>query len=267
MAPGHGLGTFGEHLRRWRDARRLSQLQLAVDAGVSPRHLSFIETGRAQPSREMVLRLAVQLQLPLREQNVLLLAAGLAPAFEARAWASPELSAVREAVAMVLAAHEPFPALAVDRAWNVVMSNCGAPLLAEGVAPELLGARANVYRISLHPEGLRPRVVNFADYARHLVARLRRDAATSGDRDLFALLREVESYPGMPAVADGDGHPGDVALPLRLRSACGELSFITMIATFGTPFDVTVAELAIESFFPADAATARLLRDRPPVVA
>lgn len=267
MATGNGVNEFGGQLRRWRQARRLSQLQLAVDAGVSPRHLSFIETGRSQPSREMVLLLGDQLRLPLREQNAMLLAAGFAPAFEQRAFDSPEMSTVRESVELVLKSHEPFPAIAVDRKWNVVMSNCGAPLLAEGVAPELLGAATNVYRLSLHPNGLRPRVLNFAEYARHMVARLRHDATISGDLELVELLREIESYPGIRAIAGPSPSRGAVALRLRLKSAIGDLSFITMIATFGTPFDVTVSELAVETFFPADPATAQLIRDRPLAVA
>ena len=262
MGLGNGVSEFGKQLRKWRQTRRLSQLQLAVDAGVSPRHLSFIETGRSQPSREMVLLLAEQLELPLREQNAMLLAAGFAPAFEGRSLDSPEMSVVRESVAMVLKSHEPFPAITVDRKWNVVMNNCGAPLLTEGLSLERLGPVVNVYRLSLHPDGLRPRVLNFPEYARHLVARLRHDATLSGDGELFELLSEVESYPGMKSIAGISPSRGNVALPLRLRSAQGDLSFITMIATFGTPFDVTVSELAVESFFPADDITARLVRER-----
>ena len=200
MTAVNGVNAFGGQLRRWRQSRRLSQLQLAVDAGISPRHLSFIETGRSQPSREMVLHLGDHLRLPLREQNVMLLAAGFAPAFEQRALNSPEMSSVRESVEMVLKSHEPFPAIAVDRKWNVVVSNCGAPLLAEGVSPELLGAAANVYRLSLHPKGFRPRVLNFAEYACHMVARLRHDLTVSGDLELAELLEEVESYPGMRTI-------------------------------------------------------------------
>jgi transcriptional regulator with XRE-family HTH domain len=253
---------FGVHLKHWRRVRGFSQLHLSVNAGVSARHLSFIETGRAQPSREMVLLLASQLQVPLREQNAMLLAAGFAPTFLQRDLNEPELDAARDAVRLVLANHDPFPAIAVDRKWDVLMSNCGAAALAEGVAPELLAPTMNVYRISLHPDGMRNRVVNFADYARHLLGRLRHDAAVSGDAALHALLREVEEYPGIKSMPGAITSRGEVALPLRLRTAGGELSFITMIATFGTPFDVTVSELAIESFFPADEATARQMRAR-----
>lgn len=261
MREENGSGGFGPKLRRWRQARSLSQLELAVTAGVSPRHLSFIETGRSTPSREMVLLLAHQLRLSLREQNGLLLSAGFAPVYEERAIDSPDMAAVKDAVTMVLKAHEPFPAIAVDRRWNVVQSNCGAPLLAAGAAPELLETPVNVYRLSLHPKGMRPRVRNFDAYALHLVARLRHDVMTSGDPELSSLLEEVERYPGVRALAGARVERGAVALPLRLATELGELSFITTIATFGTPFDITVAELAIESFFPADEATARAVRN------
>jgi hypothetical protein len=210
----------------------------------------------------MVLLLAQHLQLPLREQNTMLLAAGFAPAFEQRPLDAPEMNAIKAAVEMVLTGHEPFPAIAVDRKWNVVMSNCGAPLLAEGVAPELLIPPINVYRLSLHPQGLRRRVLNFDQYARHLVARLRHDATTCCDPDLQALLAEVESYPEIRSIAGTTIGRGNVVLPLRLKSDHGELGFITTIATFGTPFDITVSELAIESFFPADVATAQRIRAR-----
>jgi transcriptional regulator with XRE-family HTH domain len=252
--------AFGPRLRYWRQSRSLSQLQLAVGAGVSPRHLSFIETGRSTPSREMVLLLAAELRLTLREQNALLLAAGFAPVYAERPLEAADLAAVRQAVEMVLRAHEPFPAIAIDRRWNIVQSNGGAPLLAAGAAPELLTPPLNVYRLSLHPHGMRPRVRNFEAYALHLVARLRHDAVTSGDAELRALLREVESYPDIREIAGSRVEPGAVALPLELSTALGDLSFITTIATFGTPFDITVAELAIESFFPADESTARAVR-------
>lgn len=197
---------------------------------------------------------------PLREQNALLLSAGFAPAYEERSLDTADMAVVRDAVAMVLGAHAPFPAIAVDRNWNVVQSNCGAPLVAAGAAPELLEPPVNVYRLSLHPDGMRPRVRNFEAYALHLVARLRHDVVTSGDSELRRLLEEVETYPGIRALTGARIERGAVALPLRLATELGELSFITTIATFGTPFDITVAELAIESFFPADEATARAVR-------
>jgi len=260
MAPSAAT-AFGDQLRRWRQIRAMSQVDLAVSAGVSPRHLSFIETGRSAPSREMVLLLAGHLRLSLREQNALLLSAGFAPIYEERPLDAPDMMAVRDAVRMVLDGHEPFPAFAVDRRWDVVMSNCGAPLLAAGAAPELLQPPINVYRLSLHPQGMRPRVRNFETYAVHLVARLRHDALTSGHAELQRLLEEVERYPGIRALTGGRVERGAVALPLLLTTDVGVLSFITTVATFGTPFDVTVAELAIESFFPADEATARAVRN------
>lgn len=260
MAHADAPVTFGDRLKTWRRTRRLSQLQLAMEARVSPRHLSFLETGRSQPSREMVHLLAEQLRLPLRERNALLLAAGYAPAFERRDLGAPEMGAVRDAVSMILKNHEPFPAIAVDRRWDVVMSNGAVPLIAEGVAPELLAPPANVYRLSLHQDGLRRRVLNFDEYARHLLGRLRHDVEVSGDADLLALLGEVEAYPGLRSIAKVAPQRGNVVLPIRLRHGSGELAFITTITTFGTPFDVTVEELAIESFFPADQATAERVR-------
>lgn len=254
--------AFGELLKKWRTMRRYSQLQLAVDLGVSSRHLSFIETGRSKPSREMVLRLAEHLDLPLRERNVMLLSAGFAPAFEQRSIEAPELSAVRDAVEMVLKGHEPFPAIAVDRSWNVMMSNCGAAFLGEGVAPELLTPAPNVYRLSLHPNGFRPRVSNFQEYAGHLVARLRRDSAVHGGPELQALLAEIETYPGISELSAPLAGRGSIALPLCVESDDCELAFITTIATFGTPYEVTVSELAIETFFPADNFTADYVRSR-----
>jgi transcriptional regulator with XRE-family HTH domain len=255
-----GHEAFGVKLRHWRQVRNLSQLELAVAAGVSPRHLSFMETGRSAPSREMVLVLANQLRVPLREQNALLLSAGFAPVYDERPIGAPDMAAVKDAVAMVLGAHEPFPAIAVDRKWNIVQSNGGAALLAAGASPELLEPPINVYRLSLHPKGMRPRVRNFDAYALHLVARLRHDVMISGDAEIQALLDEVERYPGIRALTATRVERGVVALPLRLTTELGELSFITTTATFGTPFDITVAELAIESFFPANEETARAVR-------
>lgn len=252
--------SFGEKVKSRRRSLGLSQLQLAVDAGVSSRHLSFIETGRSRPSRDMVLRLADELRVPLREQNALLLAAGFAPAFEQRDLDAPALSAVRAAAALVLASHEPFPAVAIDRHRNIVMSNRAAELLSRDVGPEALGPPLNIYRLLLHPQGLSRRIVGFDEYRGHLLGRLQRDAELSGNAELYALLAEVEAYPGARAIAKATPHRGDVALTLRLRDEAGELAFITTIATFGTPFDVTVSELVIESLVPADEATARRVR-------
>lgn len=252
--------TFGTQLRTWRQKRRLSQLHLALDAGISARHLSFLETGRSRPSRDMVLLLAEQLRLPLREQNALLLAAGFAPSYGEQPFDAPELDAVRDAVDLVLANHEPFPALAVNRRWDVLRSNQGAGVLIEGIAPFLLGPPLNVYRASLHPEGLRRRILNFEHFAGALLSQLRRDAEASADPELSELLNEVENYPALQRQDRRSPPPSYVVQPLQLRSSLGTLSFITTIATFGTPYHTTVAELAIESFFPADAATAQRLR-------
>lgn len=253
--------TFGELLRTWRERRKLTQLDLSTQSGVSTRHLSFLETGRSKPSREMVLDLAEHLQLPLRERNVLLTAAGFAAVYGRTPLDAPEMEAVRSAIELVLSGHEPYPALAVDRYWNIVSMNQAAALLAAGIAPDVMGSPPNVYRISLHPEGLAPRVVNFAEFAHHLLERLRHDASVSADPQLAALLGEVEGYATVRALPRPSfEHPG-VVVPVRLRHPRGELSLFTTIATFGTPVDVTVDELALETFFPADAATARRLND------
>lgn len=246
----------GDLLRDWRQRRRLSQLELASDAEVSTRHLSYLETGRALPSRAMLLRLAERLEVPLRERNALLTAAGYAPMYAQRSLDDPALAAARAAVELVLAGHEPHPALAVDRQWMLVTYNRVVPLLLQGLPPQLLEPPVNVLRLSLHPQGLAPRIVNLADWRAHLFARLARDIELSGDAQLVALRDELLAMPAPPeAVAQSD-RPG-VVVPLQLRLPDGSVwSFISTTTVFGTPLDVTVAELAIESFFPADAATA-----------
>lgn len=249
--------AFGEQLRAWRMRRRLSQLALALEAELSTRHLSFMETGRAQPSREMVLRLAERLEVPLRERNRLLAAAGYAPAYAERAMNDPDMSAVREAVAGVLAGHEPYPALAVDRHWNLVQANRIVPLFLQGLPPALLAPPTNVLRLSLHPEGLAPRIRNLPEWRAHLLARLARQIETTGDAQLEALHAELRAYPCAEA---GPGVPAALVVPLRLDSPLGELNLISTTTVFGTPMDVTLEELAIEALFPADAATAAALR-------
>lgn len=253
--------TFGDLLRTWRQRRRLTQLELSARSEVSTKHLSYLETGRSNPSREMVLELAEHLEVPLRERNDLLSAAGYAPVYSRTPLEAPEMQAVRSAIDQVLAGHEPYPALAVDRYWDVVAMNDAAGLLATGVGEELMGPPPNVYRVSLHPEGLAPRVVNFADFAHHLLARLRHDVAVSADPRLAALLREVEAYPTVRELGRPSPDHGAVVVPVRLRHPRGELSMFTTIATFGTPVDVTVAEIALETFFPANAETARRLNE------
>lgn len=250
----------GDLLRDWRVRRRLSQLELAGDAEVSTRHLSYMETGRALPSRAMLLRLAERLDVPLRERNELLTAAGYAPMYAQRGLDDPALAAARAAVELVLAGHEPHPALALDRQWNLVASNRVVPLLLQGLSAELLAPPVNVLRLSLHPQGFAPRIVNLADWRAHLFARLARDIELSGDAQLIALRDELLAFPAPTDAAHAD-RPG-VVVPLSLRQPDGSVwSFISTTTVFGTPLDVTVAELAIESFFPADQATARALRD------
>ncbi|MFW5418169.1 helix-turn-helix transcriptional regulator [Nocardiopsis sp. CNT-189] len=254
----------GELLREWRNRRRISQLELSLQAEVSSRHLSFVETGRSRPSREMVLRLGDCLGVPLREQNRLMLAAGYAPVFEERPLEGAGMGPVREAVRRILAGHDPYPAVVVDRAWNMVDANGSAAALLEGVHGDLLAPPVNVLRVSLHPEGMAPSIANLGEWRDHLLHRLRAQADWTGDAGLEALYRELLSYPGGGRHGRGCGEeraaPG-IAVPLRLRRGEAELSFISTVATFGTPLDVTVSELAIESFFPADEATARALGD------
>jgi transcriptional regulator with XRE-family HTH domain len=248
-------------LREWRQRRRLSQLGLALDAEVSAKHLSFVETGRAQPSREMVLRLAERLDVPLRERNALLLAAGFAPLYRERPLVDPALQSARDAIDRLLAAHEPYPALAVDRHWNLVMANrLVAPLMA-GAAPGLVAPPVNVMRLSLHPQGLAPRIVNYSQWRSHLLQRLQRQVEVSGDPELAALLEELRDYPEHEDgsdVSDEFAVEG-VVVPLQLAVDGGVLSFFSATTIFGSPVDVTLAELAIESFFPADSTTAKAL--------
>jgi transcriptional regulator with XRE-family HTH domain len=252
--------SFGMHLRHWRQHRRMSQLDLAQEADISTRHLSYVETGRAAPSREMVLRLAERLAVPLRERNALLVAAGYAPMYRQRSLDDPAMLAAREAVQLVLKGHEPYPALAVDRHWQLVAHNALVPLLMAGAAPQLLEGPINVLRLSLHPEGLAPR-------RSHLLERLQQQIAATGDAQLQALHDELAAYPvadpGAEAAAGG-GELASVVVPFCLRTDAGLLSFISTTTIFGTPVDVTLQELAVESFFPADAPTAQALRSLAP---
>ena len=262
--PPAGVGVL---LRDWRQRRRRSQLDLALDAGVSARHVSFVETGRAKPSREMVVHLADQLEVPLRERNRLLLAAGYAPVYAERTLDDPEMAPVREALELVLQGHEPYPAVVVDRGWNVVAGNRANPLLLdplllEGCAPELLAPPLNVLRVSLHPDGMAPRILNLGAWRAHLLERVERQVALTGDADLARLRDEVAAYPG-PEHEGPTEVIGDIVVPLHLRTLAGdELRFFSTMATFGTAVDITVAELSIESFFPADEATARAMREQ-----
>ena len=260
--------TVGALVREWRERRRLSQLELALDAGISARHLSFVETGRSKPGREMLLRVLERLGVPFREQNRLLLAAGHAPAFPERSLEDPELAPVREALKVILTGHEPYPAVAVDRGWNLVAAN--APMLALAGAvdidPTLLEPPVNVMRVGLHPRGLGPLMVNLGDWHAHWLERLGRQLATTGDEQLAALIEEIAGYPVPEPERDlAAGIRSDEILgPVKVRApGGGELSFFGMFASFDTPFEVTTSELAIELLFPADRATAELLEDLP----
>jgi transcriptional regulator with XRE-family HTH domain len=249
--------SVGGLIREWRTRRRMSQLDLAAEADVSQRHLSFVESGRAQPSREMVMHLAESLDIPLRQRNRLLLAAGFAPSFPERGLDDASLSPAMDAVRLVLKGHEPNPALAVDRHWTMVAANAGvAPLLADIREASLLKPPVNVLRVSLHPGGLAPRIVNLPEWRGHLLARLRRQNEAFADPALEALEQELRAYPG--GVSHGPpprDHASAIAHLLRLKVGGDVLSFISTITVFGTPLDVTLSELAIESFFPADEAT------------
>lgn len=248
---------IGQLLRGWRERRRLSQLELAIQAEISTRHLSFVETGRAMPSRDMVLRLAEQLEVPLRERNHLLLAAGYAPIYPRTPLDSPVLAPVRAAVRQVLSAHQPYPAVAVDRCWHLVETNASIGVFTDGVAAPLLTPPVNALRLSLHPAGMAPRIVNLGEWRAHLLGRLRRQVALTGDPELAELYDELRGYPcGQPEPEIELPGPGDVVVPLRIRDGDRELAFFSTVFAFGTPLDVTVAELTIESFFPLDEATA-----------
>jgi transcriptional regulator with XRE-family HTH domain len=253
--------AIGDLFREWRQRRRLSQLDLALRADVSARHLSFVETGRSQPSREMVLHLAERLEVPLRERNALLLAAGYAPAFTERPLQDPALAGARDAVERVLAGHEPYPALAVDRHWNVVTANRAIAPFLTCVSPVLQQPPVNVLRASLHPDGMAPRIANLGEWRAHIFARLRRQIDLSGDPVLADLLGELRGYPAPGGDAAPTDRPAAVVVPLRFVSPAGMLDFVSTTMVFGTPLDITLSELALEMFFPADAATGAILRD------
>ena len=256
--------SVGELLRSSRERRRFSQQALALAADVSPRHISFLETGRAQPSRDMLLRLAEHLEIPPRQRNALLIAAGFAPLYPQRNLDDPELQAARQAIDRLLTGHKPYPAHAVDRHWTLVASNHVARPLLAGVAPELLRAPVNVLRLSLHPDGMASRIANLGQWRAHILHRLHQQVESSADPTLTALYAELAGYP-MPEGGETVGPPRDlyaawVVVPLRLRTEWGLLAFFSTITIFGTPVDITLTELAIEAFFPADTMTAEVLR-------
>jgi transcriptional regulator with XRE-family HTH domain len=255
----------GELLRAWRQRRNLSQLALASDSAVSTRYLSFIETGRARPSREMVTHLAEQLEVPLRERNVLLMAAGYAPIFGERALEDPSMEQARNAIDRLLVAHEPYPALVVDRHWSMVAANEAVRVFTDGVAPELLKPPANVYRIALHPLGMAPRILNFAEWSGVVMQRLRRHARVSGDPEIQALYEELCGYPSVElARPEAEGTQLDPLLLHRFELAGDgeDLSLFSTVTTFGSASDITLAELSIEAFYPADDTTRAALQAR-----
>ena len=248
----------GSLLREWRTRRRVSQLELSSETGVSTRHLSFIETGRSRPSREMVIRLAEHLDLPLRERNAILLAAGYAPVYAQTPLTAESMRDVRRSLQALVDAHQPCPAMAVDHAWNLVLANDVAFGFVEGMPDELLEEPLNVIRLLMHPSGLRSRIDNFADYSTHVLQRLHRQERATGDSAIRELIRECEGYPGVNPPRDTPLHIAPL-LRMRMPPAPEVLSFITVVSTLGTPYDVTLDEIVIESFFPADALTARAI--------
>ncbi|SEF61655.1 DNA-binding transcriptional regulator, XRE-family HTH domain [Thermomonospora echinospora] len=255
----------GEQLRAWRQRRRLSQLELALEADVSTRHLSFVETGRSAPSREMVLRLAEHLDVPLRDRNLLLVSAGYAPVYAETSMDEPRMDSVRAALRQVLTGHEPYPAVVVDRFWNLIDANAAAALFTERATPELLEPPVNVLRLSMHPAGMARDIINLGEWRAHMVDRVRRHVALTADESLARLYQELRDYPVTEAETESPFEMptgNEVFVPLRIRSGDRVLSFFSTIATFGSPVDITVAELAIESFYPADRPTADFLRER-----
>ncbi len=254
---------FGEMMKRWRASRRLSQLDLALNAQVSARHLSFIETGRARPSRQMVIQLAEALDVPLRDRNALLQAAGFAPVYRETALDAPEMAHVKSVLQFILERHEPYGAVVLDRHWNVLMANKGMerfyPFIAD---PAAGGTPTNVMRLTFHPQGFRPYIVNWPEVAAPLLQRLQREAAASwADTGSSDLLREMLSYPGVQQDwANADVERASLLLPVHLKKDEVEARFFTSIATLGTAQDITLHELRIETFFPADPATEKLIR-------
>jgi len=267
--PGMGRPAIGDLIREWRTRRHRSQLDLAVDVGVSTRHLSFVETGRSRPSPELVLAIATHLDVPLRERNSLLLAAGYAPRFSHRSLDDAEMAPWRTSIQRMLDAHQPYPGVAVDRQWNVVLANEAAMMLTIGVSPEVLTQPLNVYRLTFHPDGLADRLLNLTDLAAVMMQQLRRSCAITGDPALQTLLDEVLDYPNIQRIrplldiAEHSASYTDppLLIPFRLATPLGEVNLFTTLTTFGTPMDVTLDELAIELFYPSDDRSADVLRD------
>jgi len=256
--------TAGNLLKTWRQRRRMSQLELALEADVSQRHLSFVESGRSVPSREMIIHLAERLSIPLRERNILLVAAGFAPVYQERSLDDPALAAQRAAIDVVLRGHEPFPALAVDRHWTLVAANAAIGPLIAGIDAALLEPPLNVLRLSLHPNGMAPRIANYAEWKAHVITRLTQQVEASADAKLNELLEELKTYARPRGGAITAPSPkrdfGNVVVPLQLMTPDGLLSFFSTTTVFGTPVDITISEIAIEAFYPADKATAEAVR-------
>jgi transcriptional regulator with XRE-family HTH domain len=255
------MASVGELVRSWRELRHLSQLDLALEAEISQKHLSFIESGRSTPSREMVLHLAEQLDVPLRERNLMLLAAGFAPAFQDRPLTDPAMALARASIARLLKAHEPYPALTFDRQWNVLDANQAVWSLLATVDPDLLKPPVNVLRITLHPGGLARQIVNLGEWRSHLLERAKRQWRLTRDPALEALLREVGGYKIEAREPDGatTSMPNEIAIPLRLRGPGGVLSFLSTVTVFGTALEISLSELTLETFYPADPETAAAL--------
>ena len=253
------VAPLGEQLREWRTRRRMSQMDLALDTEMSTRHLSFIETGRSKPSAAMLQRIADCLEVPHRARNALLLAAGYAPDFQERPLDSAEMTGMKAIVEHVLKGHEPYPALAVDRHWNMIAANDAIAILIEQISPELLTPPVNVLRLALHPEGLAPQIVNYGMWRAHILHRLDLQIEASADPELAALRAEIAGY-AVEANDNDVGAVSSIAVPLVLDTVAGRISFVSTVTIFGTPVDITLSELAIEAFFPADAESAALLQ-------
>jgi transcriptional regulator with XRE-family HTH domain len=265
MATASAPLDVGSLLRKWREQRRVTQLDVALDAGISARHLSFVETGRSKPGRIMLLAVTECLAIPYRERNEILLAAGYAPAFPERSLEDPALSPVRDALDRILAAHEPYPAFAFDRGWNLVAANTPASAMVDRdhIDPSLLEPPINVLRLGLHPRGLAPYIANLAHWRSHFLGRLAQQIAMTGDSELSALLRELSDYPGGDgeAAAQREIEATGILGPVRMHApGGGEWSFFGMFAGFDTPFEVTTSELALELLFPADQITQRAFK-------
>lgn len=248
-----GTASVGTLVKGWRARRRLTQLELALRVGVSTRHLSFVETGRSRPSPELVTALGIELDVPLRERNAMLMAAGHAPRYSHTSFDADAAAAARSAVTRILDAHDPFPGVAVDRGWDVVVHNRAAGVLLSLVSPDLAAPPVNVYRISFHPDGLARYTQNLPEWGAAMMRQLRRDVALTGDSRLERLLEEVSRYPSMTGIdASAEVPDQDLVVPFRISVGGMELALFTTLTTFGTPRDITFDELAIELFYPLD---------------